>query len=41
MNRKPTFDPDAMLANADAAAHLLRALANDQRRRILCLLGAG
>lgn len=41
MNRKPTFDPDAMLANADAAAHLLRALANEQRLRILCLLVAG
>ncbi|WHZ18053.1 MAG: Transcriptional regulator, ArsR family [Rhodanobacteraceae bacterium] len=38
MNRKPAFDPDAMQANSDAASRLLRALANEQRLRILCLL---
>ncbi len=41
MNRKPSFDPDAMQANADAAARLLRVLANEQRLRILCLLVVG
>ena len=41
MNRKPHFDPDAMQANADDAARLLRVLANEQRLRILCLLVAG
>lgn len=38
MNRKPAFDPVAMQANADDATRLLRALANKQRLRILCLL---
>jgi len=41
MNGKPAFDPDAMQDNADAAARLLRALANEQRLRILCLLVDG
>ena len=41
MNRKANFDPDAMRANADAAARLLRVLANEQRLRILCLLVVG
>lgn len=38
MNRKPAFDPAAMQANSGAAAQMLRALANEQRLRILCLL---
>lgn len=38
MNRKPSFDPVAMQASADDATRLLRALANEQRLRILCLL---
>lgn len=38
MNRKPPFDPAAMQASADDATRLLRALANEQRLRILCLL---
>jgi len=41
MNRKVNFDPDAMQANADDAARLLRVLANEQRLRILCLLIVG
>lgn len=41
MDRRPAFDPDAMQANSDAAARLLRALANEQRLRILCLLVGG
>lgn len=41
MNRKANFDPDAMQANADDAACLLRVLANEQRLRILCLLVVG
>jgi DNA-binding transcriptional ArsR family regulator len=32
------LDPDAMRRNADEAAALLKALANGQRLRILCLL---
>lgn len=38
MNRPRGFDPDAMRANADDAARLLKALANPQRLRMLCLL---
>lgn len=38
MNHKPAFDADAMQASSDDAARLLRALANPQRLRILCLL---
>lgn len=38
MNRLPGFDPDAMRAHSDAAARLLKALANPQRLRMLCLL---
>lgn len=38
MKRKPSFDPAAMQARADDATRLLRALANEQRLRILCLL---
>lgn len=34
----PTFDPVAMQARSDEAAGLLRALANAQRLRILCML---
>lgn len=37
----PTFAGDAMAAQADAAADLLKALANPQRLRILCLLIEG
>jgi DNA-binding transcriptional ArsR family regulator len=35
------FDPAAMRENADEAATLLKALANSQRLRILCLLVEG
>jgi DNA-binding transcriptional ArsR family regulator len=35
------LDPDAMRRNADEAAALLKALANGQRLRILCLLLEG
>ena len=38
MNRLPGFDPDAMRAHSDDAARLLKALANPQRLRMLCLL---
>jgi DNA-binding transcriptional ArsR family regulator len=38
MSRNPSFDPDALRANSDAAARLLKALANPQRLRMLCLL---
>lgn len=38
MNRLPGFDPDAMQAHSDDAARLLKALANPQRLRVLCLL---
>lgn len=41
MSHKPAFDPDAMQANSDSAARLLKALANEQRLRILCVLVAG
>jgi DNA-binding transcriptional ArsR family regulator len=41
MSRRPAFDPEAMQANSDAAARLLKALANEQRLRILCLLVGG
>ena len=37
----PVFASDAMAAQADAAADLLKALANPQRLRILCLLIEG
>lgn len=32
------IDPEAMRRNADAAARLLKTLANDQRLRVLCFL---
>jgi DNA-binding transcriptional ArsR family regulator len=35
------IDAEAMRRNADAAARLLRTLANDQRLRVLCFLGEG
>lgn len=35
------FDAQAMRAHADEAADLLKALANSQRLRILCLLAGG
>lgn len=35
------FDSDAMQNNADAAARLLKLLANGQRLRVLCLLVEG
>lgn len=38
MNRLPDFDPDAMQAHSVDAARLLKALANPQRLRVLCLL---
>ncbi len=38
MSPKPAFNADAMQASSDDAAQLLRALANPQRLRILCLL---
>jgi DNA-binding transcriptional ArsR family regulator len=38
MNHLTGFDPDAMRANSDEAARLLKALANPQRLRMLCLL---
>lgn len=41
MSRKYHFDPDALQANSEAAARLLRALGNEQRLRILCLLVGG
>lgn len=36
-----SIDADAMQANADAAARLLKMLANGQRLRVLCLLIGG
>lgn len=36
--RAPRIDPERMRAHADEAAALLKALANGQRLRILCLL---
>jgi DNA-binding transcriptional ArsR family regulator len=38
MSRLPAFDADAMRANSDDAARLLKALANPQRLQLLCLL---
>lgn len=38
MNRTSAFDVDILQANAGAAARLLKALANPQRLRLLCLL---
>ncbi len=38
MNTPPGLDLDAMQAHSDEAARLLRALANPQRLRILCML---
>ena len=37
----PAIDADAMQANADEAARLLKMLANGQRLRVLCLLIGG
>ena len=37
----PTIDPEAMRANAGRASDLLKALANDKRLMILCLLVEG
>lgn len=37
----PAMDPEAMRAHADEAARLLRALANDKRLMLLCLLVDG
>lgn len=37
----PAFTGDAMAAQADTAADLLKALANPQRLRVLCLLIEG
>ena len=38
---EPAFDIEGMQRNADDATRLLRALANPQRLRILCLLVGG
>lgn len=38
MTSNRPFDPEAMQARADEASHLLKALANEQRLRMLCLL---
>ena len=38
---RPAIDAEAMRRNADAAARLLKSLANDQRLRVLCFLGEG
>jgi len=35
---RPAIDAEAMRRNADAAAQLLKTLANDQRLRVLCCL---
>jgi DNA-binding transcriptional ArsR family regulator len=40
-NSKPVFTADAMTAQAEVAADLLKAVANPQRLRILCLLIEG
>ena len=40
-NNKPAFTADAMTAQAEVAADLLKAVANPQRLRILCLLIEG
>jgi DNA-binding transcriptional ArsR family regulator len=37
----PTVSPEAMQAQAEEAAALLKAMANPQRLRVLCLLLAG
>lgn len=37
----PALDPAAMRDHADAAARLLKALANEKRLMILCLLAEG
>ena len=37
----PNIDPEAMRANAGRASDLLKALANDTRLMILCLLAEG
>ena len=37
----PVLDPDDMRSHADDAARLLKALANDKRLLILCLLAEG
>ena len=37
----PNIDPEAMRANAGRASDLLKALANDKRLMILCLLVEG
>lgn len=37
----PPLDPDAMRVHASDAARLLRALANDKRLMLLCLLAEG
>lgn len=41
MPQRPTIDPDAMSAHASEAARLLKALANERRLQILCLLVDG
>jgi DNA-binding transcriptional ArsR family regulator len=42
MNKsQPVFTADAMSAQAEVAAELLKAVANPQRLRILCLLIEG
>lgn len=38
MNDLGTFNPEAMQGQADEAARLLKALGNEQRLRVLCLL---
>ena len=40
-NATPRIDPEAMRANAGRASDLLKALANDKRLMILCLLVEG
>ncbi len=37
----PSLDPEAMREHASSAARLLRALANDKRLMLLCLLAEG
>ena len=37
----PEFDLEAMHAHAGDAAQLLKALANERRLQVLCLLAAG
>ena len=41
VNATPRIDPEAMRANAGRASDLLKALANDKRLMILCLLVEG